>query len=98
MSGQRGNRDLPEPRRREIFRMLVGGQDLQMGVAESSRMVCEHFGVNEGLVRQIEEEGLEGRWPPPRRPATRRRLPPGSVSRPREPAAGLVVRCRFITH
>jgi len=64
VSGQWCNKDLPEARRREIFRMLVGGQDLQMGVAESRLMVCEWFGVNEHQVRQIEEEGLDREWPP----------------------------------
>jgi hypothetical protein len=55
---------LPEPRRREVFRLLVTAQDLEMTVAESRQMVVDICGLNQRQVIQIEREGLEGRWPP----------------------------------
>ena len=64
MISQTCKNDLPESRRREIFFVLVGGQDLQMSVAESRQMVCERFDVDESLVRLIEREGLDHQWPP----------------------------------
>src|SRR5262245_53112305 len=64
MSQQHGGEDLPEPRRQEVFRLLVVAQDLQMSVAESREMVCGRFGLTEGQVRGIEREGFTARWPP----------------------------------
>ena len=54
----------PEPRRKEIFLALVEAQDQRVSVAESRRLVARQFGVSEKQVRDIEEEGLDGQWPP----------------------------------
>jgi DNA-directed RNA polymerase sigma subunit (sigma70/sigma32) len=35
-----------------------------MPVVRSRRAVAAQFGVSEQRVRQIEQEGLEGKWPP----------------------------------
>jgi hypothetical protein len=35
---------LPEPRRRELFHLLVVAQDYAMSVAEAREMVCDLFG------------------------------------------------------
>jgi hypothetical protein len=43
---------------------LIDAQDQEMPVPQSRRAIAERFGVTEGLVRQIEEEGLENSWPP----------------------------------
>ena len=55
---------LPETRRREAFRLLVTGQDLEMTVSKSRQMVMEICGLLEVQVIQIEREGIAGRWPP----------------------------------
>jgi hypothetical protein len=56
--------DLPESRRKELFRLLVVAQDYAMSVAEAREMACDLFGLMETQVVQIEEEGLESDWPP----------------------------------
>jgi hypothetical protein len=64
MARQHPADELPEDRRKEIFRTLVEAQDQEMSVAESRKLVAQQFGVTEADVRQIEREGLEGLWPP----------------------------------
>jgi len=39
-------------------------QDQAVGVARSRTLVAERFDVPEQQVREIEQEGLEGKWPP----------------------------------
>jgi hypothetical protein len=56
--------DLPEPRRKELFRLLVAAQDYAMSVEEGRRMVCDLYGLMETQVVRIEQEGLEWNWPP----------------------------------
>jgi hypothetical protein len=56
--------DLPEERRKEIFRTLVETQDQMVGVAQSRALVAQRFGLTEAEVRQIEREGLDRLWPP----------------------------------
>jgi hypothetical protein len=53
-----------EPRRREIFHLLVRAQDLDMSVSKSYELIRDHFGLGESDIRQIEEEGLARNWPP----------------------------------
>jgi hypothetical protein len=53
-----------EARRKEIFLALVEAQDQDLGVARSRRLIAERFGITEGQVRQIEQEGLDHEWPP----------------------------------
>jgi hypothetical protein len=55
---------LAEPKRKEVFGMLVRAQDRQMGVAESRRLVSHRYDLSEEDVRRIESEGLEEGWPP----------------------------------
>jgi hypothetical protein len=55
---------LAEPRRREIFRMLVSAQDMDMGVNESREFVSYRYGLSECEMRRIEEEGVRENWPP----------------------------------
>ena len=64
MSAQEVERLPPDARRREIFRLLVTAQDLEMTVAESRQMVVNMWGLSEVQVIQIEREGLAGKWPP----------------------------------
>jgi hypothetical protein len=55
---------VPEERRREVFRALVEEQDRELGVERSRRAVARRFGLTEAQVRRIEQEGLDGEWPP----------------------------------
>jgi hypothetical protein len=64
MALQRTEEPLPESRRKEIFQALVEAQDRQVSVAQSRRLVSRQFGVSESQVRDIEQEGLDGQWPP----------------------------------
>jgi hypothetical protein len=56
--------DLPESRRKELFRLLVIAQDYAMSVTEAREMACDLFGLEETHVVRIEQEGLERDWPP----------------------------------
>jgi hypothetical protein len=55
---------VPEERRREVFRALVEEQDRELGVERSRRAVARRVGLTEAQVRRIEQEGLDGEWPP----------------------------------
>ena len=54
----------PETLRMEIFKALVDAQDQEMGVARSRKLVAERFGITEGQLKEIEEEGLDRQWEP----------------------------------
>jgi hypothetical protein len=56
--------ELPEDRRKEIFRALVEAQDENMSVADSRQAICRRFGITERQLREIEREGLNETWPP----------------------------------
>ena len=56
--------DLPEERRRELFKALVEAQDAGMPVEESRRHLAKQFGVTPAQVRRIETEGMDQEWPP----------------------------------
>ena len=55
---------LPEPRRKELFHLLVVAQDYAMSVGEARKMVCDLYGLMEAQVVQIEQQGLDCNWPP----------------------------------
>jgi len=46
--------------RRAVFLALVEAQDMVL----SRKEVAERFGITDREVRQIEEEGIDGGWPP----------------------------------
>jgi DNA-directed RNA polymerase sigma subunit (sigma70/sigma32) len=64
MSQGKGSEPIAEDRRKEIFRALVEAQDQDVSVPQSRRLIAERYGVSEGQVRQIEQEGLDQEWPP----------------------------------
>jgi hypothetical protein len=64
MSSHRLEEAPAEARRKEIFLALVEVQDQEVGVARSRRVIAERFGLTEGQVREIEQEGLDHEWPP----------------------------------
>jgi hypothetical protein len=59
-----GTQELPLELRREVFRALVAAQDGGLGPAESCKAVAAAFGVDEGQVRAISDEGVDKQWPP----------------------------------
>lgn len=56
--------ELDEPRRRELFAALVAAQDSGLGVKPSREAVAARFGVDAETVVEVEDEGLDKRWPP----------------------------------
>lgn len=60
----RGEKEITEHRRKEIFRALVDAQDQKLGVSQSRKLIAKRFGMSEGQIRRIEEEGLDRQWPP----------------------------------
>ena len=57
-------KSIPLERRREVFLTLVEAQDGGLSVSASRKATAERFGLNEQQVRRIEQEGLDGEWPP----------------------------------
>jgi hypothetical protein len=56
--------NLSEEMRREIFAVLVTGQDADMSVWESRQMVVDTYKVTLTQVIEIEKEGKKANWPP----------------------------------
>ena len=53
------------PEQREaVFLALVEAMRATLDLTRARRLVARRFGVTEQEVRRIEEEGVEGRWPP----------------------------------
>lgn len=55
---------LPVERRREMFVAVVTAQDEGLSVWASRELVARRFGVDVEVVRAVESEGLDGKWPP----------------------------------
>jgi hypothetical protein len=55
---------LPIEERKRVFLALVAAQDGGMAVAKSWKAVAKQFSSSEPQVRRIEQEGLDGEWPP----------------------------------
>jgi hypothetical protein len=55
---------LSEARRKQIFLSPGQAHDGGASVAESRKIIAGRFGVSEEQVRKVEEQGLEGGWPP----------------------------------
>jgi hypothetical protein len=58
------NKSLSLEQRKEVFLALVEAQDNKMTVPQSLKATAERFLLSEQQVRQIEQEGLTGEWPP----------------------------------
>jgi hypothetical protein len=56
--------ELTEQRRRELFAALVAAQDEGLSVRESRETIARRFGVDVETVTEVEDEGLDGKWPP----------------------------------
>jgi hypothetical protein len=55
---------LSQEERRKVFLALVEAQDSGLTVLQSRKVVAKRFGLTDKQVRAIEEEGLDGQWPP----------------------------------
>jgi hypothetical protein len=55
---------LSEAERKDVFRALVEAQDGRMSVAQSREEVARRFGISDQQLRRIEQEGVDGDWPP----------------------------------
>jgi hypothetical protein len=64
MKEGQSEKEISEYRRKEIFRALVDAQDKKLGVTHSRILIAKRFGLSEGQVRRIEQEGLDEQWPP----------------------------------
>jgi hypothetical protein len=64
MSQQTANGGLSIEQRMQVFFALVEAQDNNMSVPASRKATAERFGLTEQQVRKIEQEGLDGEWPP----------------------------------
>lgn len=65
MSEQPPTGELPEERRKEIFRALVDAQDLhEFTAAQARQLVAKRFGIGERQVKEIDREGTKLFWQP----------------------------------
>ena len=64
MAKQKPDKTLSDDERKAIFLALVQAQDGEMTVAASRKTIANQFSVSDRQVRRIEQEGLDGNWPP----------------------------------
>ena len=64
MPKHEANKVLSQEKRMKIFLALVEAQDGGMTVVGSRKVVAERFGVSVLQVQKIEQEGMDGNWPP----------------------------------
>jgi hypothetical protein len=50
--------------RRAAFAALVAAQDEGLSVWDSRELIARRFAIDVAAVREIEDEGLDGKWPP----------------------------------
>jgi hypothetical protein len=58
------HKELTAEERRSMFVALVAAQDEGLSVRESRETIARRFGVDVEQVCEVEDEGLEGKWPP----------------------------------
>jgi hypothetical protein len=64
MPKKEADRPLPRAERKAIFLALVQAQDAGASVAQSLKEVAQRFGITEQHLKRIEQEGIDGQWPP----------------------------------
>ena len=64
MAKEKAEKTLSTEERKAIFLALVQAQDADMNVIRSRKAIAEQFGLSDQQVKRIEQEGLEGNWPP----------------------------------
>ncbi len=55
---------ISEDRRKEIFAAIVETQDDTPDVLRCRQLIAFRFGLNDTQIEQIEQQGIEGEWPP----------------------------------
>jgi hypothetical protein len=55
---------ISEDRRKEIFAAIVEAQDDNTDVIRCRQLIAFRFGLNDTQIEQIEQQGIEGGWPP----------------------------------
>jgi hypothetical protein len=58
------DRKLSREQRMEVFKALVEAQDGEVGVVRSRKEVAQRFGLSDRQLKQVEQEGVDGDWPP----------------------------------
>ena len=58
------DRKFSREQRMEVFKALVEAQDGKVGVVRSRKEVAQRFGLSDRQLRQVEQEGVDGDWPP----------------------------------
>jgi hypothetical protein len=53
-----------EPDRKAVFAAVVAAQDDGFSVEMARSLIARRFGVSELVVKAVEREGLDKRWPP----------------------------------
>jgi hypothetical protein len=64
MPQHEADKSLSLEQRMAVFLALVEAQDGRMTVPQSRKATAERFGLSEQQVRRIEQERLDGEWPP----------------------------------
>jgi hypothetical protein len=64
MTKSEAEQALAEAEPRAIFLALVEAQDVGDNVLQSRKAIAERFEISDGLVRRIEQEGIDACWPP----------------------------------
>jgi hypothetical protein len=55
---------MPQAERKAVFLALVQAQDAGADVARSRKQIAERFAITERQMQRIEQEGIDGEWPP----------------------------------
>jgi hypothetical protein len=58
------DRKFSREQRMEVFKALVEAQDANTSIAQSRKEVAQRFDLSDRQLRRIEQEGLDGDWPP----------------------------------
>jgi hypothetical protein len=58
------DRPLSEAERKEVFLALVQAQDAGVSIVRSRKDIAEQFTISDKQLRRIEQEGVDGDWPP----------------------------------
>jgi hypothetical protein len=50
--------------RRAVFAAVIAAQDEGLSVWDSREVIARRYAIDVAAVREIEDEGLNGKWPP----------------------------------
>jgi hypothetical protein len=64
MGTKEAEKFMPQAERKAIFLALVQAQDAGANVARSRKEIAERFAITERQMKSIEQEGIDGEWPP----------------------------------